>query len=160
MRAIQVGDPLPSVPLFEKFPGNEVLLADLIGTKKAVVFAVPGAFTPGCTRVHLPGYVDAYDKLRSKGIEVIACIAVNDPFVVTAWGNAAGATGKIRMLSDPRAEFTKAIGMDFDARPLLGTVRSKRYSMLVEQGKVVQLFAEPDGGGLTCSLAPNLLSRL
>lgn len=157
---IQVGDSLPTVPLMEKFPGNEVTLPEIIGDKKAVVFAVPGAFTPGCSKVHLPGYVKAYDQLKAKGIELIVCVACNDPFVVTEWGKVKGAAGKIRMLADPTAAFTKAIGMDFDATQMLGSVRSKRYSMVVDKGRVTQLNVEPDGGGLTCSVAEELLSKL
>jgi peroxiredoxin len=76
---------------------------ELFGEKKGIIFAVPGAFTPGCSRAHLPGYIDNWEKLREKGVELVACVSVNDPFVMAAWGKAAGADGKVRMLADPNA---------------------------------------------------------
>jgi len=125
-----------------------------------VIFGLPGAFTPGCSKSHLPGYVENFDKLKGKGVEVVACVSVNDPFVMAAWGEAHKATGKVRMLADTCAEFTKAIGLEFDATPILGNVRCKRFSMLVENGVVTKLHVEPDGRGLTCSLAPEILKDL
>jgi len=158
---IKVGDKLPSIELFDGSPAKKVNLADLLAKKKGVVFAVPGAFTPGCSKTHLPGYVEKAAEFKSKGIEVIACISVNDPFVMDAWGKAHNADGKVLMLADPAGEFTKAVDMQLtDLIPVLGNVRSKRYSLLVENGVVKYVNEEPDGKGLTCSLAPEILKHI
>lgn len=157
---IKPGDKLPTVPLFEGSPANKVNLAELFGNKKGIVFAVPGAFTPGCTKTHLPGYVEKAKDLKAKGVEVIACISVNDPFVMEAWGKAHNADGKIHMLADPAGAFTKAVDMQLDLSSVLGNVRSKRYSLVVENGVVKHVNVEPDGKGLTCSLAPEIMKQI
>jgi 2-Cys peroxiredoxin 5 len=157
--AISIGDSLPAIPLNEGNPRTSVDPAAAFATGKVLIFGVPGAFTPGCDKTHLPGYVADYDKFAAKGITQIACVSVNDAFVMQAWGDAHHAAGKVRMLADPRAEFTKAIGLNVEAAGLGGT-RSKRYAMVVENGKVTHLEVEPDGFGLSCSLAPALLERL
>jgi len=149
---IKEGDALPNVDLFEDTPANKVNLAQLSSGKKIIVFAVPGAFTPGCSKTHLPGYVKKAEDLKKQGVSEIVCVAVNDPFVMAAWGKDHNTSGKIRMLADPSAKFTKALDLAVDLPPLGGT-RSKRYSMVVENGKVVSLQVEPDGTGLSCSLA-------
>lgn len=160
MAPIKAGDKLPTTPLFEGSPTNKVTLADVFGSKKGVLFAVPGAFTPGCSKTHLPGYVDQADALKAKGVEVIACVSVNDPFVMEAWGKDHNATGKVRMLADPSGEFTKAVDMEIDLSGALGNKRSKRYSMVIENGLVKTVNVEPDGKGLTCSLAPEILKQV
>jgi len=161
MAPIKVNDKLPSIDLCEGNPGNKVNIAKLFeGVKKGVIFAVPGAFTPGCSKTHLPGYVENFDAIKAKGVEVIACVSVNDPFVMEAWGDAHKATGKVRMLADPAGEFTKAIDMTLDLSAALGNVRSKRYSLVVENGVVKKINVEPDNTGLTCSLAPEILKQL
>jgi len=161
MPEIKVGDKLPSVVLYEGTPDAKVNIADLFSNvKKGVIFGLPGAFTPGCSKSHLPGYVENFDKIKGKGVDLVVCISVNDPFVMAAWGEANKTTGKIRMLADTCAEFTKAIGLEFDATPILGNVRSKRYSMVVENGVITKLNVEPDGRGLTCSLAPEILKMI
>lgn len=152
---IAVGDKLPSVDLFEDTPVNKVNLAKIAAGKKLVVFAVPGAFTPGCSKTHLPGYIQKAAEIKSKGVDEIVCIAVNDPFVMSAWGKEQGADGKIRMLADPAAEFTDALGLSMDLA-VLGGKRSKRYSMVVVDGVVKELNVEPDGTGLSCSLADRI----
>jgi 2-Cys peroxiredoxin 5 len=157
--SIEVGQSLPSAELHDGNPGNKVDPAEAFATGKHVLFAVPGAFTPGCSKTHLPGYVEDYDTLKGKGVDSIACVAVNDAFVMDAWGKAHGADGKIRMLADPAGAFTKAIGLDVDAAVLGGT-RSKRYAMVIQDGKVTHLEVEPDGFGLSCSLAPSIAARL
>lgn len=157
---IKPGDKLPTIPLFEGTPANKVNLADLFGNKKGIIFAVPGAFTPGCSKTHLPGYVEKAAELKAKGVEVIACIAVNDPFVMSGWGEVHKATGKIHMLADTAGEFTKAVDMQIDMTAALGNVRSKRYSLLIENGVVKKVNVEPDGKGLTCSLAPEILKQI
>ncbi|XP_053988968.1 peroxiredoxin-5, mitochondrial [Hylaeus volcanicus] len=152
---IAVGDKLPGIDLFEDSPANKVNLAKIAAGKKIVVFAVPGAFTPGCSKTHLPGFIQKATDLRSKGIAEIFCIAVNDPFVMAAWGKEHGADGKVRMLADPTAQFTDALQLSVDL-PVLGGKRSKRYSMVLEDGVVKELNIEPDNTGLSCSLAENI----
>jgi len=157
---IKVGDKLPSVELFEGTPATKVNIADAAKGKKIVIFGVPGAFTPGCSKTHLPGYVQQIEEIRGKGVANVICVSVNDPFVHSAWGEAHKAEGKVQMLADPRAEFTKAIELDIDLTNVLGTVRSKRYAMLVDNGVVKALEVEPDGTGLTCSVSNNFIKNL
>ena len=149
---IKEGEALPNIDLFEETPANKVNLNQLSAGKKIIVFAVPGAFTPGCSKTHLPGYVKKAEDLKSQGISEIVCVSVNDPFVMAAWGKSHSVDGKIRMLADPGAAFTKSIDLGQDLAPL-GGFRSKRYSMVVEDGQVKSLQVEPDGTGLSCSLA-------
>jgi peroxiredoxin 5 len=172
----QEGDKIPSADLFEDSPANKVNIADLCAGKKVILFAVPGAFTPGCSKTHLPGYVDQADALKKGGVAEIVCVSVNDPFVMSAWGKQVrfpkyhfkknknitftfylqlNTTGKIRMLADPAAAFAKQLELSVDLPPL-GGVRSKRYSMVIEDGVIKQLNVEPDGTGLTCSLADKI----
>jgi 2-Cys peroxiredoxin 5 len=156
---IKVGDKLPSVDLFEGSPGGKVNTGDLTKGKKVVIFGVPGAFTPGCSKTHLPGYVSDADAIRKKGISEIVCVSVNDPFVMAAWGEAHNATGKVRMLADTVAAFTNAADLGVDLPPL-GGVRTKRFAMLVDDGVVKAIEVEPDNTGLTCSLANNFVKNL
>jgi len=157
---IKVGESIPAVDLFEGTPANKVDLAALSTGKKVLVFGVPGAFTPGCSKSHLPGYVERESAIKGKGINEIVCLSVNDPYVMAAWGEAHKADGKVRLLADPRAELTKKLGLEIDMTDKLGTVRSKRYAMLVADGKVEKLEVEPDGTGLSCSLAQNFIEKL
>jgi 2-Cys peroxiredoxin 5 len=157
--SISVGQPIPSAELHEGTPGTKHDPAALFAKGKHVLFAVPGAFTPGCSKTHLPGYIEAADRLKAKGVSSINCLGVNDAFVMAAWGEAQGAGGKVRMLADPSGAFTKALGLDVQAA-VLGGLRSKRYAMVIDDGQVTELQVEPDGFGLSCSLAPSLLDRL
>ena len=157
---IAIGDQLPSGSLQEGNPGETVDPSEAFGSGKTVIFGVPGAFTPGCSNTHLPGYVEGYDDIVAKGVSNLACVSVNDAFVMGAWGAAHGADGKVRMLADPRAEWVASMGLDVDATGVLGNVRSKRFAMVVEDGTVTQLEVEPDGFGLTCSLSENIISKL
>lgn len=152
---VAVGDKLPTVDLFEDTPANKVNLAKIATGKKIVIFAVPGAFTPGCSKTHLPGYVQKSGELKSKGVAEIFCVSVNDPFVMAAWGKEHGADGKVRMLADPTAEFADALGLSVELA-VLGGKRSKRYSMFLEDGVIKELNVEPDNTGLSCSLADNI----
>ena len=141
---IKVGDRLPAVSLRRLGNGgiDEVGTDSLTKGKKVVLFAVPGAFTPTCSEQHLPGFMQHADAIKAKGVDMIACVAVNDPFVVDAWSKATNAGGKVDILSDGNAEFTKAIGMELDASGFgLGT-RSQRYAMIVEDGVVKTLLVE------------------
>ncbi|KAF4098490.1 peroxiredoxin-5, mitochondrial [Onychostoma macrolepis] len=160
---IQVGQHLPNVQVHEGDPGNSISMAELFKGKKGVLFGVPGAFTPGCSKTHLPGFIQMAEDLKTRGVNEIACISVNDVFVMAAWGKENGADGKVRMLADPTGAFTKAVDLFLNNDHLiqvLGNVRSQRYAMLVEDGVVKKLNVEPDGTGLTCSLAPNFLSEI
>ncbi|XP_076606227.1 peroxiredoxin-5, mitochondrial [Chaetodon auriga] len=160
---IQVGEHLPAVKVHEGEPGNTVAMDQLFKGKKGVLFAVPGAFTPGCSKTHLPGFVQQAEDLKSKGIQEVACISVNDAFVMAAWGKEHGTDGKVRMLADPTGAFTEAVDLLLDSDQIvqvLGNKRSKRYALLVEDGVVKKVNVEPDGTGLTCSLASNILSEL
>jgi 2-Cys peroxiredoxin 5 len=157
--SIQIGQSLPSATLHEGDPGSPVDPSKAFATGKHVVFGVPGAFTPGCSKTHLPGYIADHAKFAAKGVDSISCVAVNDAFVMAAWGEAHGASDRVRMLADPQAEFTRALGLDVDAAVLGGT-RSKRYAMVVDDGVVTHLQVEPDGFGLSCSLAPSLVDLL
>lgn len=113
---------------------------ELFAGKKVVLFAVPGAFTPTCSEAHLPGYVVQADKLKEKGVDIIACVAVNDAFVMKAWGEAQNAS-ELMMLADGDASFTKALGLEMDTAGF-GGVRSQRYSMIIEDGVVTTLNVE------------------
>ncbi|XP_067113106.1 peroxiredoxin-5, mitochondrial [Osmerus mordax] len=160
---IKVGEALPAVEVQEGEPGNKVSMDQLFKGKKGVLFAVPGAFTPGCSKTHLPGFVEQAAVLRSKGVQEVACVSVNDAFVMAAWGKEHGTDGKVRMLADPTGAFTQAVDLMLDSDQIvqaLGNKRSKRYAMLVEDGVVKKVNVEPDGTGLTCSLASNMLSEL
>ena len=153
---IQVGDQLPSLPLQEGTPKNKHDARGLFKGKTGILVAVPGAFTPGCSVTHLPSYVNNIDQLREQGYDLVACVAVNDVFVMKAWGKAQGADGKVIMLADPDASFTKALGLEVNAGSL-GGIRSKRYSMVIKDGVVTQLNIEPDSFGISCSLAGEFL---
>ncbi|XP_020321506.1 peroxiredoxin-5, mitochondrial [Oncorhynchus kisutch] len=160
---IKVGDKLPAVEVQENEPGNKVSMDQLFKGKKGVLFAVPGAFTPGCSKTHLPGFVAQAAELKSKGVQEVACVSVNDAFVMAAWGKEHGAEGKVRMLADSTGEFTKAVDLLLDNDQIvaaLGNKRSQRYAMVVEDGVVKKINVEPDGTGLSCSLASSMLSEL
>lgn len=156
---IEIGSALPHAELHEGNPGNKVDPAVAFASGKTVIFAVPGAFTPGCSKTHLPGYIADVAAFKAKGVDRLVCVAVNDAFVMDAWGKALGAEGKVQLLADPQGEFTKKVGLDVQAAAL-GGLRSKRYAMVVVDGKVTDLQVEPDGFGLTCSLSDSLIDRL
>ncbi len=160
--AIAVGDTLPEATLTEMGPDGptEVQMSDLIGGK-AVIFAVPGAYTPTCSSAHVPSFIRTKNQLMAKGVETIICVSVNDPFVLNAWGADTGATDAgIRMLGDADAAFTKAIGMDFTAPPVGLINRSKRYAMVVEGGKVTHLNVEDSPGECSISAGEALLDEM
>ncbi|MGH6921165.1 MAG: peroxiredoxin, partial [Geminicoccaceae bacterium] len=139
---------------------KDVPIADLTRGKKVVLFAVPGAFTPACSEKHLPGFLQQAAAFKAKGIDTVACVAVNDPFVLSAWDKANAIDGKIELFSDGNAEFTKALGLDFDASAVgLGT-RSKRYAMVVDDGVVRTLLVEDVPSQVEKSSAQALLATL
>jgi peroxiredoxin len=146
--ALSVGDTIPNVKLmtFTAEGLKPVDSGDMLGKGKVVLFAVPGAFTPTCNDHHLPGFVMRADEILAKGVDRIACVAVNDAFVMGAWGNAQGTGDKIQMLADGSGEFTAAAGLELDlSGPGLGT-RSQRYAAILEDGVVQQIFVEADTG--------------
>ncbi|HVB18161.1 MAG TPA: peroxiredoxin [Stellaceae bacterium] len=144
---IKVGDRVPSAKLWHLTPDGvkDITTDDLFRGKRVALFAVPGAYTRTCSTRHLPSYVNNAAALKAKGIDTIACLAVNDAFVMGAWGKEHGADGKIMMLGDGSADFTRAIGLDLDRISAGMGIRSQRYSMLVEDGIVKQLNVEPSG---------------
>lgn len=148
---VQLGDSGPeAVSIAEKAKG-----------RKVVIFAVPGAYTPTCHSAHVPSFVRTKDQFDAKGVDEIICISVNDPFVMKAWGEATGATAAgLTMLADAQSEFTKAIGMDFDAPPAGLIARSKRYAMLVDDGTVTLLHEEESPGVCEVSAGEGLLAAM
>ncbi|EGD75441.1 peroxiredoxin V protein [Salpingoeca rosetta] len=155
---VKVGDSLPDIKVSEG-PGNDFSIRSLFDGKKGILFGVPGAFTPGCSRTHLPGYVQRHDDLKAKGYDVLACVAVNDPFVMEAWGKDQKVDGKVRMLSDTCAELTKALGLELDAVERLGNVRCRRFALVIDDN-VVKAAQIEEGGAMTCSLAENVIDLL
>ncbi|MDO6708601.1 peroxiredoxin [Photobacterium sp. 1_MG-2023] len=139
---IQQGQKLPEVTLSELTQDGMVHhdVSALFAGKKAVLFAVPGAFTPTCSEAHLPGYVVLADQLKAKGVDLIACVSVNDAFVMQAWGEAQNAS-EILMLADGDGSFTKALGLEMDTATF-GGLRSQRYAMIIDNGVVTQLNVE------------------
>jgi peroxiredoxin len=144
---IAVGDKIPSAKLktMTAEGPKDISTEDIFNGKKVVLFAVPGAFTPTCTAKHLPGFVEKTAEIKGKGVDTIACLAVNDAFVMGAWGKAQNTGDKILMLADGAAAFTKQLGLDLDLTgPGMG-VRSKRYAMVVDNGVVKALNIEAPG---------------
>jgi peroxiredoxin len=164
---IKVGDKLPECTLREYIDEeaegcsvgpNEFQLADLVKGKRIAIFALPGAYTPTCSAKHLPGYVEKAAELKEK-IDEIWCLSVNDAFVMGAWGRENNAAGAVRMMADGGAEFTKAVGMELDLSARGLGVRSKRYSMLVEDGIVKTLNIEAPGD-MDVSSASTMLEQV
>ena len=158
--AIAVGDRVPDVEVRTMGPDGPqaVRTGEILGRGRVALFAVPGAFTPGCSRIHLPGYVQNLDRLRASGVETVACVAVNDPWVMQAWSEDQGAEG-IVMLADGNADFTRAMGLEADMSTYgLGT-RSRRYAAIIEDGVVTSLEVEPRGG-VDVSSCESMLTRL
>jgi glutaredoxin/glutathione-dependent peroxiredoxin len=158
---IKVGDKVPSVTLRYLAPdGMKAVPSDeFFAGKKVALFAVPGAYTRTCSQRHLPSYVSHAAELKAKGIDTIACIAVNDPFVMAAWGKEGGAEGRITMLGDGSKEFTQALGLELDRVKEGMGIRSQRYSMLVDNGVVTALNVEAPGQ-YEVSSAEHLLKSL
>jgi len=145
--AIKVGDKIPSVTLktMTKDGMSEISTDELFGGKKVVLFALPGAFTPTCSAKHLPGFVQHAGEIRAKGVDTIACLSVNDAFVMKAWGDQQNVGDDVLMLADGNADFTKAIGLEMDGSGFGMGTRSQRYAMIVEDGTVTALNVEQPG---------------
>ncbi len=160
--ALKVGDALPADMKLKEMGDSgpkDVTVGELTKGKKVVIFAVPGAFTPTCSMKHLPGFVEKSEAIRSKGVDEIICLAVNDAFVMGAWGKQQKADGKVRMVADGNGEFTKALGLGLDASGFGMGQRSQRYAMIVSDGKIQDLLVEP-GPGLNVSSADSVLGKL
>jgi peroxiredoxin len=158
---VSIGDRIPDVEIktmsAEGAP-TSIRTGEALGSGKVVLFAVPGAFTPGCSKVHLPGFVAQADELKAKGVSTIACVAVNDAWVMDAWGKDQGVGDKILLLADGSGAFTEAMGLVLDGSAFgLGT-RSKRYAAIIEDGVIRSL--DVDESGITLSACENVLSKL
>jgi glutaredoxin/glutathione-dependent peroxiredoxin len=159
---INIGDRIPSATLKQLTPEGvkELTTEEIFRGKRVVLIAVPGAFTPACSQRHLPGYVDKAADIKAKGVDEIACVAVNDAFVMGAWSRDQKAEGKVRMLADGSGDFARALGLELDlSKGGLGT-RSKRYSMLVDDGVVKSLNVEQQPGQVDVSGAEAMLKAL
>ena len=166
---IKIGDSLPAATLTESaghddgkncpMPPTPVDIAALAAGKKVVIFGVPGAFTPTCSAQHVPSYVKNFDALKAKGVDEIVCMAVNDGFVMGAWGQTQNVAGKVRMMGDGSAAFTKALGLELDLTAKGMGVRCQRFSLLVENGVVKQVNVEGVGAA-NCSYGETMLAQL
>jgi peroxiredoxin (alkyl hydroperoxide reductase subunit C) len=145
---IKVGDTIPSMKLMQGTADGpkEIATDDIFKGKKVVLFAVPGAFTPTCSAKHLPGFVQNVAALKAKGVDSVVCLAVNDAFVMAAWGKDQGVGDGIIMLADGSAAFTKALGLELDLVPRGMGVRSQRFALVAEDGRVTHLAVEAPGG--------------
>ena len=158
---IKAGDKIPEVTLMhmaDKGPAP-ISTSDIFKGKKVVLFSVPGAFTPTCSAKHLPGFVQNADKFRAKGINEIVCVAVNDAFVMNAWGKDQSAAGKVSMVADGNAEFAKKLGLELDASKYGMGTRGQRFAMVVDNGVVKKLFVE-EPGAFKVSSAEHVLENL
>lgn len=158
---IAIGDRVPETRLFAAAAAGaqEVSSTEFFRNRRIVLFAVPGAFTPTCHEMHLPGFLGHLDAIRSKGVDAVACLAVNDVDVMKAWSRHSGADGKIAFLADGNGEFTRKVGLEVDYSAYGMGKRSRRYSMIVDDGVVERLNVE-DGPGVDKSGAETILRQL
>ena len=158
---IQIGDTLPegsfNIMLDDK--PSEINTGDLFGNKNILLFAVPGAFTPGCSHNHLPGFISNRSELYSKGIDQIICLAVNDIFVMSAWAKSQNISNEIMMISDGNCDYTKKIGLEIDSTAFGMGIRSRRYALVANDSKITQLFID-EPGKIEVSTAESVLSKL
>ncbi|MBS1166329.1 MAG: alkyl hydroperoxide reductase [Proteobacteria bacterium] len=159
---IKVGDKLPAFTFLTPTADGgrkEITTDEVFAGKKVILVAVPGAFTPTCSKTHVPGFIRQYDEIRAKGVDTIAVTAVNDAYVLGAWRDALGAGEKIVFLADGAAAFAKEVGLNLESSPSMG-VRSKRYAAIVENGVVKELQVEEKASEATCSSAPSIVEKL
>ena len=157
MIKLKKNEMIPNSEFFIMEDGNPVKknTFEFFKNKKVVLFGLPGAYTSVCSAKHLPGYVNNHDKFKTKGVDLIVCISVNDPFVMDAWGKSQNVKDKIIMMSDPFLSFTKTIGADVDKSARGLGIRSNRYTMLIDNLKVIKLQEEEDAGVCEVSAAQN-----
>ena len=155
-------DNVPNSEIFVLENGEPTLkkMEELLTSKKVVIFGLPGAYTSVCSAKHLPGYVNMHQQYKDKGIDLIMCVSVNDPFVMNAWGKENNVGGKVIMIGDPFLNFTKAIGAEVDKSGRGLGIRSNRYTMLVDNMKVIKLQEEKDTGSCEISAAENFLKLI
>lgn len=158
---IQTGDKAPDgrLQVMNADGPGSISAAELFHGKKVVLFSVPGAFTPTCSKEHLPGFIEHAGALRAKGVDTIACLAVNDAFVMDAWGRAAGAGSDVLMLADGNGAYTAALGLELDASDFGMGTRGQRFAMVVDDGVIADLYVE-EAGAFKVSSAEYLLERL
>lgn len=157
---IKVGDKLPDATLMRMGDsGPEPVKTGDLFKGKVVLFSVPGAFTPTCSAKHLPGFIEKADLIHKKGVDKIVCMAVNDAFVMDAWGKSQSAANKVEMVGDGNCEFTKALGLTLDGSGFGLGQRGQRFALIAENGVVKELFVE-DGGAFKVSSAENVLEHL
>jgi len=159
---IQVGDKMPEGAfgvMTAEGPG-QITSDELFSGKKTVVFAVPGAFTPACSAKHLPGFIEKSDAIKAKGVDIIACLSVNDVFVMGAWSKDQGADGKVKLLADGNADYVKALGLQLDASGFGMGTRGERFAIVVDDGVVTQLHREAAASDVKASSAENILGNL
>ena len=158
---IKIGDRIPSATLTEMRDGapRAVKTDELFAGKRAVLFAVPGAFTPTCSAKHLPGFIQYAGAFHEKAIDLIACLSVNDAFVMGAWGHTQGAGDKVIMLADGNGDFTKSVGLEMDATKFGMGLRSQRYAMVIDDGIVTKLCVE-EPGAYAVSSAEHMLKEV
>jgi peroxiredoxin len=158
---IKVGDKVPSATLMQMKDGGPkpVSTDELFAGRKVALFALPGAFTPTCSAKHLPGYIQQSGALKAKGVDTIACLSVNDAFVMGAWGEQQGAGDKVMMLADGNGDFTRALGLEMDGTKFGMGKRSQRYSMVVDNGVITSLNVEAPGA-FEVSSADHLMALL
>ena len=159
--SIKEGDKIPTVNLKHKTADgiNNITTTELFSGKKVVLFAVPGAFTPTCSAKHLPGFVNKAAEIKAKGVDVIACVSVNDVFVMDAWGTDQSVGNKIMMLADGSADLAKALGQELDLMEKGMGIRSARYAIIIDNGIVTSMLAE-EPGAFEVSSAEYVLSKL
>ena len=160
--SIQVGDKMPdgAMTIMGAEGPSPLSTGDLFDGKTVVVFAVPGAFTPACSAKHLPGYVENAEALKAKGVDTVACLSVNDVFVMDAWGRAHGADAKVIMLADGNADYIKKLGLELDATGFGMGTRAERFALVVVDGKVKQVHKEAVISDVMESSAENIIANL
>jgi peroxiredoxin len=159
--SIKAGDRMPAgkFKVMTESGPKDLSTSELFDGKRVVLFSVPGAFTPTCDAKHLPGYLSAADQLRAKGIDTIACMAVNDVFVMNAWGKASGSGGKVLMLADGNGDYARALGLELDAKGFGMGTRGQRFAVVVDNGVATQVNVEAPGQ-FKVSAAENVLAQL
>ena len=160
MMKLKENDIISNTEIFTLVNGEPIKknITELLKNKKVILFGLPGAYTSVCSAKHLPGYIKNYDNYKAKGIDCIICVSVNDPFVMDAWGKSYNVGDKIIMVGDPFLNFTKSIGADIDKSARGLGIRSNRYTMLIDNLKVVKLQEEEDAGVCEISAAQNFIN--